>query len=553
MEVDQEKLINLLKRNHLFRGIDNTRLERVAEDFEKTEVAAGHTVFDFADDTDFFYFIYNGRVKVSYFSPKTRQVVQIGYLEESDYFGQELLVDGWPRQLRIEAETDVILLKLDRPKFIAIVEVIPSLSPRLQFVLDTYRLMLVSRFPWIEPQEFVYYISRRHPYFLLLRMLAPFFFGFFSITTLLVLASYIPLTTTITIMIVIAAIITVGWLAWDYIDWANDYYIITNRRVVYQERMLLLYDSRQESPTSAIQSTASSTSLIGRWLGYGNVAIRTYIGTIMFKAIILPDQVMAIVQEHQLRAQSGQRQDEKQAVEKLIEKSLGFGPPATAAQPKTVDTKRLSNLKLFITENMTLRFEKAGSIIYRTHWYILLKKILAPSLILLSLGFLLVLSVTGVFTLLSPLSTFSFVFVISLGVWAWWFYQFMDWHNDIYVISSDQIIDIDKKPLGDEHRNAAPVKNILSIEYKRLGIIGLILNYGTVYIRVGDKQLTFDNVYNPSKVQRELFDRVAAKNYAEKQAAQEAESQRMAEYLAAYHRVIQRGRPPQNPPTRGGF
>lgn len=553
MEVDQEKLISLLKRNHLFRGIDNARLERVAEEFEKTEVKAGQTVFDFDDDTDFFYFIYSGRVKVSYISPKTRQIVQIGFLEESDYFGQEILGDSWTRKVRVEAETDLTVLKLDVPKFKAILQVIPSLSPRLQLVIDIYRLMLISRFPWIEPQEYVYYISRKHPYFLLLRLLAPFLFGLFMITTLLVLASYIPLATTMTILIVIAAIITLGWLAWDYIDWANDYYIITNRRVVYQERMLLLYDSRQESPTAAIQSTASTTSLIGRWLGYGNVAIRTYIGTIMFKAIILPDQVMAIVQEHQLRAQSGQRHDETQAVEKLIEKSLGFGPPTPAAQPKTVDTKRLSSLKLFITENLTLRFEKAGSIIYRTHWFILLKKIVAPSLILLGLGFLLVLSVTGVFTLLSPLSTFSFVFVISLGVWAWWFYQFMDWHNDIYVISGDQIIDIDKKPLGDEHRNAAPVKNILSIEYKRLGIIGLILNYGTVYIRVGDKQLTFDNVYNPSKVQRELFDRVAAKNYAEKQAAQEAESQRMAEYLAAYHRVIQRSRPPQNPPARGGF
>ena len=132
--------------------------------------------------------------------------------------------------------------------------------------------------------------------------------------------------------------------------------------------------------------------------------------------------------------------------------------------------------------------------------------------------------------------------VALLAAGGWWFYEYMDWHNDIYVISADQVVDVSRKPLGTEKRDAAPVKNILSIEYKRLGILGLLLNFGTIYIRVGDKQLTFDEVYNPSEIQRELFDRLAAKNHSEKMASQEAERQRMAEYLGAYHRVVQRHR-----------
>ena len=56
----------------------------------------------------------------------------------------------------------------------------------------------------------------------------------------------------------------------------------------------------------------------------------------------------------------------------------------------------------------------------------------------------------------------------------------MDWHNDIYLITPDQVVDVNKKPLGHEERQAAPLKNILGIEYKRLGIIGLLLNFGTV-------------------------------------------------------------------------
>ena len=65
----------------------------------------------------------------------------------------------------------------------------------------------------------------------------------------------------------------------------------------------MLYDSRQESPIEAIQSTQTKTSQLGRWLGYGNVAIRTYIGTILFRSVSNPEQVMALMQEHQARAQ----------------------------------------------------------------------------------------------------------------------------------------------------------------------------------------------------------------------------------------------------------
>ena len=101
-------------------------------------------------------------------------------------------------------------------------------------------------------------------------------------------------------------------------------------------------------------------------------------------------------------------------------------------------------------------------------------------------------------------------------IFGWWLYQYIDWHNDVYLITSDQVVDVNKKPLGHEDRQAAPLKNILGIEYKRLGIIGLLLNFGTVFIRVGDRQLTFDQVFNPSEVQRELFHRLTAKNYARK-------------------------------------
>jgi hypothetical protein len=163
------------------------------------------------------------------------------------------------------------------------------------------------------------------------------------------------------------------------------------------------------------------------------------------------------------------------------------------------------------------------------------------------------LSIFNLFTILSFAAMTGLTVMVGMIVGLWWLYQYLDWHNDVYLITQEQIVDVNKKPLGKEERRAAPIKNILSIEYHRLGIIGLILNFGTIYIRVGDQELTFDDVFNPSEVQRELFNRMAARQYAEKQAAQQQERQRMTEWIAAYHRVQQRTQTPRNPPARGGF
>ena len=96
-----------------------------------------------------------------------------------------------------------------------------------------------------------------------------------------------------------------------------------------------------------------------------------------------------------------------------------------------------------------------------------------------------------------------------------------------------------RKPLGLEDRQAAPIKNIQSIEFKRLGIIGIFLNFGTVFIRVGDKQFMFDHVFNPAEIQRELFERYMSLIKSEKSAQTDRDRQRMADWMDAYHHIIQ--------------
>jgi hypothetical protein len=56
------------------------------------------------------------------------------------------------------------------------------------------------------------------------------------------------------------------------------------------------------------------------------------------------------------------------------------------------------------------------------------------------------------------------------------------------------------------HRIAqsAQLENILGTEYQRIGILGEIFNYGTVYITVGGTQLAFEDVIDPASVQSDI-------------------------------------------------
>jgi hypothetical protein len=131
---------------------------------------------------------------------------------------------------------------------------------------------------------------------------------------------------------------------------------------------------------------------------------------------------------------------------------------------------------------------------------------------------------------------YSLAILIALvPLLGWLIYEVMDWSNDQYQVTPEQIVDLDKKPFGTQSRNAAQLENILGTEYQRIGILGEIFNYGTVYITVGGSKLAFENVIDPASVQSDIDRRREARQAKQAAAKVAAERERMAEWLATYH------------------
>ena len=137
-----------------------------------------------------------------------------------------------------------------------------------------------------------------------------------------------------------------------------------------------------------------------------------------------------------------------------------------------------------------------------------------------------------------------------LAALLWWIYQYIDWSNDIFQVTPDQIMDIDKTPLGQVTSDIASLDNILSIEYQRIGILELFFNYGTVFITVGGgKQMAFDNVFNPSAVQEDIERRRLEKINKKEQETIKGERERVADWFSAYYHNEQKFRREETRPS----
>jgi hypothetical protein len=259
-----------------------------------------------------------------------------------------------------------------------------------------------------------------------------------------------------------------------------------------------------------------------------------------------PEQLAGLIEEMVRRTKKLAKKDEVAALERVIRKRLGRAAeeeterarePRILTRPQKLK-KRPSRL-LLLKNFFSVRIVENGNITFRKHWLLLLRRIWLPTLLLTGLFYILIARLLDVYVFLSTpsvvLFSLTFIFVVSL----WWLYEYLDWGNDLYIVTETQIIDVYKRPLGKEEKRTAQLENILSLEHHRRGIIGILFNFGDVYAMIGAVKFTFDGVYAPADVQRDIFLKMKERKRQIKDAETAAERERIADWLEAYHHQIQ--------------
>jgi CRP-like cAMP-binding protein len=536
MVEDIPSIADFLGQLAIFRGLDRAQLEFIAARLEMKTIDQGEKLFTQGQPGDNYYLIYSGKICLSRQAGK--RIQNVVTLVNRDYFGEEALLFKQPRPFTATAEEPSQILCMDRNTFIWLLQQVPQVKQFLLATNETRRLSNRTKFTWLGKDETTYLIAQTGFLYLLYDLVAPLVLGwlaliFFFLSIRTATASFSIALELLGIALIVAGIL---WGIWRYIDWGNDYYIVTSQRVVWLEKIVGLYESRQEAPLDTIQAVDIVRDQLGRWFGFGDVIARTFTGQIAMRRVGFPEQLASLIEEHRERALDATHKREMDALEQTIRRRLGKEPPPPPRKilPPVLKKKPGVFQRLF-THFFTMRFEENGVITFRKHWILLVGKIWQPTLGFLFTVALLYLRLANIFTMFTTL-TLSVICILLFAFFiGWWFYQYLDWSNDIYQVTKDLIIDIYRKPLGREDKKTAKLENIFSLEHERSGVMGLMFNYGDVVAMVGTAKFTFDGVFNPASVAQEIFEHMNRKKKAQKEAEIARERERIADWLVAYH------------------
>lgn len=526
----------------MFIAMNDADLKDLATRFVLLEIAADDYVFRQDEPGDGFYIIQSGQVEITATSPTSGKVRKLATLIEGDYFGEMALVRRGYRSASVKAVKPLKVFKLTNEEFDQSVLNNAKIKPNLEIAIRSRRFARQANFKWLTPNEVVYVVTLRHPIFLCEMLWKP---------ALVILASFVvagllyyyTLPVSWQFVSVLILLGGLGWMWWNWEDFHNDWYVVTNQRVVDIDKVVLFYDSRAEAPLGTVQNTTIKSNEIGRAFNYGDVIVNTFSGPITFHNVPYPQATSDMILEQVNRTRVQQKTAERNQLKANLRQAVGLEIPPH--KPSPVPPPRPAGplgplMELFKNFSLRVREQQGDTIIYHKHPLVLFQEIA---------GYLagLVLGIVAIAVRLAGFPNFIEMWlyiggcVILLMVLASTIaYNYLDWKNDVYMVTTSQIVDLERRPFGDEQRKAANLDAITNISFARPGLIYQIFNYGTVTINAGPGgEMKFFNVFDPMSVQQDIYRRREQLAKSKAEAASKQRVDELSQYMAAFYEVME--------------
>lgn len=495
--------------------------------------------------------------------------------QESEYFGAPSLLKDEMRGATVEVTQPSTWIVLDRSDFETFLADAglrkedlglgsrPDVQSRPTPQVDRLPLPFKTRRHWIVP------VTRIAPVAILVLLMA--------VWILVTLGGSIEggFEGVLLVLQLVISVVLLGIVAWLFVDWWNDVFLVTSEAVVHIERKLFFSEERYEAPLRQIQNVNASVSALGQVLGYGNLDIETAAarGQVQFTTIPNPGYVQELIQRAAEEAKSGRQSEFRESIRQQLEDQLNPErlrpevPTSVLNQKRQAEepeqTKILDSIRPLIWYP---RFEvrRDGSIIWRKHWFNLVMRTgLALLAFLLTSWLLLGLAVASLTRavglgplLLPPISAVGFQAWLLLPIlilWTvsalWLKYQYEDWANDIYVLTNEEVIDQERKlavfpfwGIYTEDRRRASLSNVQYVDLSIPNPLALLFNYGDVIVRTAGAEGTLDFLFvnNPRHVYAEILRRLNEFEERQRQRQFEERSAEMAQWFETYHDVIRR-------------
>ena len=515
------------------------------------------------DVIDQLFIVQQGRLEAYHVQQGVIDRARSRTIEAGQYIGEKWIVETSNSDVTLRAATDGKMYVIQQQNFLAFLESHPNcildLPDTLWQTLDSTRATPVE-------EEFVAGMQlmtgerielklRRSWWILLFEMVLPLFLLiiFPLLGWLLAVGMSWAWRGPLIISGVLGLLLAFAIGFFRYWDWSNDFIAVTNRFVISRDFSLRNFRQRIiRIPIDQVQSIkVIKPTFIQTLVGVGSIEVTTASEKgITFDDIYNPNQIEVVLQGARRREQELETSRQRAAVRQSLEQH--FQVPAQisqVAEPQDGNAGFGGSKKI---KRLGDRFEAGEVITYGRHWIVLLRKTWYA--ILLALGALL----GGAFLffffpdesvrLLVGVGM-AVIFLISLVLL---YLGYENWNNDLFQITAEQIIDIDRTSLGlTESRKVAPIVNVQNVRMEQPGILATILGYGNVYVDTasGQAQIIFENISNPTQVQADIFARRGI--LLERHRAREAVNRRQefALLLDQYHQLTEQNKIPRRTPS----
>jgi hypothetical protein len=341
------------------------------------------------------------------------------------------------------------------------------------------------------------------------------------------------------------------------IDWANDFLILTNTRVVYDDRQLLVRHVTQQILIDNIQQVnLSADSYLAHFLGYltlwrsqfqrslggrhtdatDRVEVaygKLIVGSLSFRKLVFEFARAPVTMQQKINGELSKlrKQQEPELLRQIIEEQVYDGKRPTVAPPTIHVVEHHGPLPWLFETNPEVNHER-GEVTWRPYWLFLLIDMLPAIGLLVVVTFLVIFGLQiGV---LSVAAAFWVWLIIALGCLGRIIWVREEHANDKYIVQRDKIIDVDKKPFGPESSRVASLGNVQDVQFDQ-SFVENILGYGDVTITTGGGagNFTFKHVPDPRNVQATINDYLTDFRKREKERAQQATIALLKQFRAA--------------------
>lgn len=549
------QLIRALRHIPLFCELTTPELTEIAELMEHYSVRQDQVLLHQGDLLNQLLVLHTGSISTYQDSAEEEQV-NFRPMEPGDHYGSEALLQDVVCEVSARALEPSEIYLLSRERFEHFLDENPEIADRLSIPETPEEPWDDLVLDWMSLDERVLFFATKSYWVLLGKLVVPLILALFFGVLALTLQRWEPLLGIMFLVIPVAVI--------RALDWRNDHYVITDKRVVHHESKLLsLRVTVDQAPLHQIQNVTSiRPSPTARALNIGTLIIETAgnRGAIEFRHIDDPPSCLHTLFEATDTAQSISHASRQTTIRSTIQQAFVPQKPHTEVDTDDESDSQhsewdLENHKADNGDDESgsvlsaignavnsilprFRTESGGVVTWYKHPFVLINYTWKPAALLLIAG-------TVAIIWLALGNSLSVIWGLALAfLWLtslfWFVWQYEDWRNDIFQMTDSHIIDIDRLPFGfRESKRQAALEQIQNINSVIPNVWARIFNYGNVIIETAGAtgDLVFEWIMKPRAVQAEIFERME-RTRAERQSLEaERRSQEMAQWFSVYDQM----------------